>query len=177
MNTMAFYKTNDPAVVAIANAYLAKIEEVRAAGKAFAAHFGGELLVKHNIHGFEIGGLYFTPPIKSRLWTTPERSAMGRQRPRASIVRPTPDEKAALKALNDDWASLFPREKADLEPVLKSIEVSWGDLFFSGGFEFFPQDGFLWVSTSVKVAECMVEVLASEYNAAKAVHEGHRQAA
>jgi hypothetical protein len=169
--TLAFYKTNDSAVMGAVNAYFAKIEEIRAAGKAFADHFGGNLLVKHNIHGFEIGGLYFNPPIKPRLWTAPDRSAMGRQRPRASIVRPTPEEKAALKALSEDWDKRFPKEKANLEPVLTAIGTDWGALMFGGGYAMHLHADYMYVTASVKLADCMVEILASEYQAAKAASE------
>lgn len=66
--------------------------------------------------------------------------------------------------------------KADLAPVLAAMGTDWGNLFFTG-IAFFQHDGAIYVSTSAKLAPCMVEILASEYNAAKAAYESMKEAA
>lgn len=81
-----------------------------------------------------------------------------------------------MAELSAGWKARFTTVKADLEPVLAAIGTDWGSLFFCS-FALFRHDGAIYVSTSAKLAPCMVEILASEYNAAKAAYESMKEAA
>jgi hypothetical protein len=172
----AFYKTTDGAALAAWVNYEVDAAKVGAAGQAFAAHFGGMLLIRADSHGRSIAGLRFSPAKDDPLWTKPDQQANGRQHPRASLKKATKEQRQALVALQADWEARFPREKADLAPVLAAMGTDWGNLFFTG-IKFFVHDGAIYVSTSAKLAPCMVEILASEYNAARAAYESIKGAA
>jgi hypothetical protein len=172
----AFYKTTDPAVLAIRAAYEAKVMEVRDAGQEFANHFGGKMLARHDAQGYSFAGLCFQPAKLDPLWTKPDASYAGMQRPRSSLKGGNKEQRTALTELSDDWKARLPTVKADLAPVLTAIGTDWGNLFFCS-FALFRHDGAIYVSTSAKLAPCMVEILASEYNAAKAAYESIKEAA
>lgn len=172
----AFYKTTDGAALAAWLNYEVEAAKVAAAGKAFAAHFGGQLLTRSDSHGRSIAGLRFVPAKDDPLWTKPDQQASGRQRPRASLRKGTKEQRQALAALLIDWTAHFPKEKADLAPVLAAMGTDWGALFFSG-IQFFVHDNAIYVSTSATLAPCMVEILSSEYSAAKAAYESKKEAA
>lgn len=166
----AFYKSSDSALLAACSNYEAEAKTVADAGQAFAAHFGGKLLTRSDFHGRSVAGLRFVPAKDDPLWTKPDGQAHGRQRPRASLRKSTKEQRQVLGALQADWRVRFPREKADLAPVLTAMGTDWGNLFFTG-IGFFVHDGTIYVSTSAKLAPCMQEILASEYNAAKTAFE------
>lgn len=172
----AFYKTTAPAVLAIRAAYEARVMEVRAAGQEFANHFGGKMLARQDAQGYSFAGLCFEPAKDDALWTKPDASCAGMQRPRGLLKSGGKVQRAALAELSAGWKARFPREKADLAPVLAAIGTDWGSLFFCS-FALFRHDGAVYVSTSAKLAPCMVEILASEYNAAKAAYESIKEAA
>lgn len=172
----AFYKSSDSALMAAWSTYEAEAHAVAEAGKAFAAHFGGKLLTCSDFHGRSVAGLRFVPAKDDPLWTKPDAQAHGRQQPRASLRKGSKEQRQALAELQADWKARFPREKADLAPVLAAMGTDWGNLFFTG-INFFVHDGAIYVTTSAKLAPCMVEILASEYNAAKAAYESIKEAA
>lgn len=174
--SVAFYKTTDGAALAAWLTYEVDTAKVAAVGKAFAAHFGGQLLTRSDSHGCSIAGLRFVPAKDDPLWTKPDQQASGMQHPRCSLRKGTKEQRQALAALLIDWTAHFPKEKADLAPVLAAMGTDWGALFFSG-IQFFVHDNAIYVSTSAKLAPCMVEILASEYNAAKAAYESIKEAA
>lgn len=172
----AFYKSNDGGLLAAWVNYEVETAKVSAAGKAFAEHFGGKLLTRSDFHGRSVAGLRFIPAKDDPLWTKPDQQASGMQHPRRSLRKGTKEQRKDLADLLIEWSDRFPKEKADLEPVLKAMGTDWGSLFFSG-IKFFQHDGAIYVSTSVTLAPCMVEILASEYNAAKAAYESVKEAA
>lgn len=172
----AFYKSSDSALMAAWAIYEAEVAAVRAAGQAFAAHYGGTLLMHSDFHGRRVAGLRFEPAKEDPLWTKPDAQRAGMQKPRASLRKGVKEQRDALATLLIDWTERFPREKADLEPVLAAMGADWSALFFSG-IGFFARGGVFYVSTSAKLAPCMVEILASEYNAAKAAYESTKEAA
>lgn len=172
----AFYKTTDGAALAAWLSYEVEAAKVAAAGKAFAAHFGGQLLTRSDSHGRSIAGLRFSPAKDDPLWTKPDQQASGRQNPRGSLRKGTKEQRQALVELQADWKARFPSEKADLEPVLAAMGTDWGNLFFCG-IQFFVHNNAIYVSTSAKLAPCMVEIMASEFGAAKASYESTKEAA
>lgn len=172
----SFYKSSDSALLAAWSAYEAELGTVRAAGREFATHFGGKLLMHSDFHGSSVAGLCFVPPKDDPLWTKPDSQHAGEQRPRSSLRKGTKEQRQALAALLMEWSEHFPKQKADLAPVLSAMGTDWGALFFCG-IGFFKHDGVIYVCTSAKLAPCMVEILASEYNAAKAAYESMKEAA
>nr|WP_315249238.1 hypothetical protein [uncultured Duganella sp.] len=172
----AFYKSGDSALLDAWSTYEAEVGAVRAAGKQFATHFGGKLLLRSDFHGSSVAGLRFAPSKDDPLWTKPDAQHAGEQRPRSSLRKGTKEQRQALAALLTEWSDHFPKQKADLAPMLSAMGTDWGALFFCG-IGFFKHDGVIYVSTSAKLAPCMVEILASEYNAAKAAYESIKEVA
>lgn len=172
----AFYKTSDRAVLAALAAYESQVDAVRAAGAEFAGHFGGKMVATSGLHGCSVVGLIFSPAKTDPLWTKPDAQRANMQRPRATVKGATKEQKAALAELAADWNARFPSAKADLDPVLSAAGTDWGNLFFCG-FDMFQHDGAVYVSTSAPLAPCMVEILSSEYSAAKAAYNLAKEAA
>lgn len=172
----AFYKTSDPAVLNALAAYEADVAAVRAAGVEFAKRFGGKMVATSGLHGCGIAGLNFTPAKADPLWTKPNAQRANMQRPRATVKGATKEQKASLAELQADWDARFPKEKADLDPVLSAMGTDWGNLFFCG-LAMFQHDGSVYASTSAPLAPCMVEILSSEYSAANAAYESAKEAA
>lgn len=173
----AFYKTSAPNVLGAMATYEADGKSVAAAGTAFAEHFGGRLLTSSTVHGREIAGLCFRPAKDDPLWTKPDAERAGMQRPRGSLRKGTKEDRTALANLQADWKARFPAVKSDLAPVLAAMGTDWGALFFSSFAMFQLDDGVVYVATSAKLALCMVEILASEYNAARTAFESAKEAA
>ncbi len=166
----AYYKTNAPQVMSVIAEYHAQIEFVRNAGKAFAAAFGGDLVVSETLKGYEVSGLAFKPKKESKLWTKPDARNAMMQRPRASLPKMTPQEMGELAALQTKWATLLPAAKACFAPVMTAMGTSWSNCMFSG-FAMFVHDGYAYVCASGKLESCMQEILASEYASANAQAE------
>lgn len=174
MRNGAYYKTNDPAVMAALQERSKQVRAVLDAGKAFANAFGGgDVIWRNDSRGTEFIGVRFEPKKDARLWTHPDPKQNGIQRPRNTLQKATPDEKAELKALREKWNAEFPRIKYDMGPLLAAMGTDWGNLLFAG-FGMFQHGGFLWVTTGAKLGPCMVEVLASEYKAAKAAFDASK---
>ena len=166
----AFYKTSDATVLAAIKTYGEQGAAVSAAGNEFARHYGGKLLTESNAHGRRVAGLCFLPAKDDPLWTKPDGQSAGLQKPRASLRKSTKEQRAALVELQADWKARFPTLQADMAPVLTAIGTDWGSLFFCG-FAMFEHNGHVYVSTSAPLAPCMVEIVASEYNAVRADYE------
>ena len=164
----AYYKTSAPEVMTALQARNNEVDALRKKGEAFEAHFGGKLIVRNGVSGYSIAGLVFDPPKPGRLWTLPDhKHGIGQQRPRQSIAKATAEEKAELAKLREEWKAHFPVGEASFEPVLNAMGTSYGNLIFGGGFAMRQADHAVYVATSVKLNEHMVEILASEYEAAE----------
>lgn len=166
----AFYKTSDHAVLAALAAFESEASSVAATGKAFAAHYGGEMLARRDVLGYSIAGLRFHPAKDDSMWTKPDPTSAGMQRPRTSMKGASKEERAALGELRADWCARFPYGKAEFAKFLDAIGTDWGHLILCG-FTMFQHDGAIYAATSAKLATCMVEIMASEYSAAKAAYE------
>lgn len=173
MNAL-FYKTDDAAVLKALAVRAAEIKAIRNQGREFASHFGGQLLVQNDTHGYRVAGVKFTPPKDRRYWTVPNENDCGGQRPRSSVAKANAVEKLEQKVLKEDFDARFPRAVALMEPVLNAIGTNEGMLFFAK-FSMFEHDGFLWVKTNVDLAPCMVEILGSEFEAAKTAHDASKK--
>lgn len=169
---MATYKTNSPETLAALDAQYAAINALREKAKAFAERFGAnkDYVVRNSItNAYAIAGFTFTPQKDTTVWTKPDRAAMGIQRPRAKVTGLGEEERAAWKTLRDEWDKHFPAEPISWVPVLASVGLTPGDLFFSGYFQLFEHAGWVYLSTGAKPrANHLVEILASEFDAAAA---------
>ena len=165
--TRAYYKTNAAEVLAALHLHNEESRAVQAAGKLFADHFGGTLLTQAGIHSYRVAGLAFEPKRDGRLWTLADPKMANMQRPRASITGATLEEKAALAVLKADWKARFPMQESSFAPVMAAMGTDWGVCAFNGGFALFEHDGFVYVATGAKLAACMIEIMASEYSAAR----------
>ncbi len=74
----AYYKCMSPDVLAVVLARSDAIRELQAKGKIFADHFGGNLLVRNDLHGFKVSGLTFDVPKDVKLWTKPNQKQCNR---------------------------------------------------------------------------------------------------
>lgn len=171
----AYYKTNAPEVLDVLKIHTDECEVIKQAGLQFAEHFGGAMMVNNSVHGYRIAGLRFSPKKDVRLWIHPDDHGM--QRPRQSIVKATPEEKAALAALRTEWRNHFPTGESDFSPVMKVMGTSWGNCAFNGGFKMFEHEGFVYVACGPKLAPCMVEIMGSEFGAAEIAHNEKKQTA
>lgn len=170
--THAYYKTTSPEVLAALLHRDEEIKRIRAKGDEFAAAFGGKFLNHNGVSGYRVAnGLVFDPPKPARLWTVPDRKAMNMQRPRITIAKATAEEKAELVAIRSKWGDLFPTEEVPFEPVLNSMGISYGNLIFGGAFSLTEHEGVVYVMTSAKLNDCMIEILASEFDAIKAAQK------
>ncbi len=173
----AYYKSTAPEVLSALAEREEKVSEFRKAGNAFADHFGGKLIVRNGVTGYSIHGLSFDPEKPTRLWTVPDGTAMGAQRPRQSITKAKPEEKSELARIREEWKAHFPTGEVPFEPVLKAMGTSYGHLIFGGGFAMRQTGGAVYVTTSAKLNDHMVEILASEYQAAEKAADAEEAAA
>lgn len=168
---MATYKTNQPAALAAHRAYTAAVQELRAKGKAFVERVGAKDFVFQSGSGLgtRIAGVVFEPPRDRLLWTVPDKQMCGVQRPRSNLAKATPAQRAELRELGADWRAHYPSERVSWEPMLEAVGLSSGALIFSGAFALFEHDGWLYLKTgALPQADHLVEILASEYDAAYA---------
>ena len=168
---MGYYKTNSPEVMKVWDEMNVANTAMWDQFKEFAALYGNcKPLASKSTPCFSFGGLVFSPPQDTVTWTKPDKRS-GTQRPRASVRGQTPDERVAQKAMAKAWDENYPKLRVDLDPLYRSFGTDWGNLFFSGIGYFQGADDFLYVETNVTLAPHMIEILHSEYLAAKKASE------
>lgn len=173
-----YYKTNKAEVLKAFFDFFDKKKDYVKNCEKFADLFRDEhkkvtCVYINNIHHFKFEGLQFSPNIKSKLWTMPEKNG-GHQWPKAKVSGLTDIEKQERKHLSEKW-KLIPTDKVEKEPIFKSIGTDWGNVAFSdSGFNIFEFDGFVFVMTAAKLSDFMVEILASEFNQAKVKNNEQR---
>lgn len=163
-----YYKTTDPTALALLQERDDAVRTLRAEGEAFRATFGAKHVLTSNslAEGFRIRGLEFEPQMPAPLWTKPDARACGAQKPRASLKAGSPEHRAALKELQRDWEVALPKGSVSWKPVLAALGTDWSASFFSS-FSLFEHDGAIYIKTGTKLAEHCVEILGSEYDAAR----------
>jgi len=162
---MAFYKTNDPEVVGAWNERLAGLRAMQAQGDALADAVGGKAVFTHGLHGARFAGVRLPASANRAVWTA--RDKFDAQRPR---VRVKPGASEAEKSAHSKVAAAFraaPSNEVSMDGLYASIGKSWGDFVFAGFGAFF-HDGFVYIETEVALASPIIEILGSEYAAAKA---------
>ncbi|MFK3846641.1 hypothetical protein [Stenotrophomonas sp. NPDC078853] len=161
---MSFFKTNDPAVLEAWHAEKAAKAELQAEIDTFAQRFGGEGLMYADPP--VLAGIKFRPAMPRDLWRAPDNN--GLQVPRSSPLKgATAETKAAIKALQGEWAEHLPSRKIDTNGVYRALGFDNSLDFFIEGLTMFMHDGFLYASTR-KAMPSMTEILGSEYSAAEA---------
>lgn len=170
---MAYYKTRDAGVLAAWKTYREGCDRLQVLADEFAATFpGATALVRTDWHsGRSFYGLRFKPAMPQPLWTKPDEKTGYSQFPRRGLPPGTKgDERKALnaelKALNEDFNARKPKEKSDMQPFLEAMGLGGGALFFAG-YKHIITDDCLYISTSAKPNDAMVEILGSEFEAAE----------
>lgn len=177
MSNASFYKSNDAHLMAALDHHQAEIKVISKKAAEFADKFGAEAICFNDARGYRICSLikfpHGAPERSSRVWTKPDEKLNYGQRPKKSVVRATPEEKAEMARLEEIWKD-FPTDESSYNPVLSALGINYGDLFFNT-FQLFVHAGFAYVGTGAKVCEHMVEILGSEFEAAyqaqRAEHE------
>lgn len=165
MANVSYYKCEDPEVIQIEVVRQMAILELKARGKAFAEHFGGELLGRNDIHAYSLSGLRFNPPKDINIWTKPNPNDGNIQYPRLKVKK---EFKEASAQLLKEYKEKFPTERVSMEPLLQALGTSWGNVLFSpGGFSLFSTESAVYVATGLKLNESCKEILASEFMKAR----------
>jgi len=169
-----YYKTDNPAVLAI-HAQIEAAKDVLLAGaKAVAAEFNGRPMFSHNIHSYEFANLvlndYYDRADRD-FWTKPNRQTQISS-PRTSKVKGKSQEQADFIKKYYEMAP----KSVDLEPLYKAMGTDWGNLCFSGYTMFFV-DGTLYFGTSAALGEVMTEIMGSEFDAARLRYQQAQKAA
>jgi hypothetical protein len=169
---MAYYKTSDAGVLAAWKTYSEACGRLQILADEFAASFtGAEALTRTDWHsGRSFYGLRFKPAMPQPLWTKPDEKTGYSQFPRRALPPGTKGEErktlnAELKQLREDYAEREPKDKADMQPFLEAMGLGGGKLFLSS-YKHVVTDDCLYISTSAKPSEVMIEILGSEFEAA-----------
>lgn len=169
---MNYYKTNDTAVMAVWRGINTTHKALAEQASKFAeAHGASGSIRQSGLTDIRFGGLVFDPKKDSKLWTKPYRESR-MQRPRQSVSGLSADEKVEHKELLTLWSVGVPKLTVDLRPLYEAMGTDWGQLLFSGIGYFEGADGYLYVQTGGLLSPCMVEILGSEFDAAKAASKG-----
>lgn len=167
---MSYYKTSNTDAIAAYHKFKADCDDLVRRAKAFAEMFEGTPLYSQSHSSFSLAGFKFKAIKPQPLWTKPDRQS-GIQRPRNSIVGK--DLKPLLADLRKEWSAAEAVHNihdhagctVSRDPLWKSIGTHWGDLMFNG-IALFVFSGFLYVKTSAKLDDHLIEILGSEYDTA-----------
>lgn len=163
---MTTYKTTDPGVLDATSKYFKDLEIMHAGASAFSKQFGAEKMICYSsCFDSYFGGLVFNPPKDNRFWTNPHRKD-GTQYPRKKVSRLNKEEKEVHAKLLESWNQNFPKFRVSKDEVYKSLGTHRGNVFLAG-LAFFMHENAVYVETNVSLASHVVEILYSEYYAAK----------
>lgn len=164
MAEVNYFKTDRADVVAAVNHYFTERQLLTDESNVFAKKFGSDLVMyRTSFPDFSFGGLVFKEQKDIFRWTKPDENRI--QRPRPATKFKTKD-KAEQQKLVEEWYAAIPKRKVDMTPILKLIGLCWSDFFLGGSFSFFEFDGFVYFKTSRKPDVFLIEILASELQAA-----------
>lgn len=172
---MAYYKTSDAGVLAAWRVYREGCDRLKVSADEFAASYpGATALMRTDWHsGKSFYGLKFEPPMRQPLWTKPDPKAGFSQFPRQSLPPGFKGEerkvlKAELTKLQEDFKGRKPKDFSDMQPFLESIGLGGGALFFAR-YKHVITDDCLYINTSAKPSDVMIEILGSEFESAEKV--------
>lgn len=146
--------------------------ELKAQGESFAALFGGKPVYQKTMCDWRFYGVRFDGHVyvAADLWTKPTSKNGYAQQPRVKVPASLKRESEALWLL---WYAQRPSVTADRKSFYESIGLDWGNLLFSG-FDSFRSGDVIYVQTGAtpKAEAGGVEILGSEYGAARKAEEG-----
>ncbi|WP_324042689.1 hypothetical protein [Aeromonas caviae] len=170
----SFYKTTDPAALAVYGEVKAAKEAVIAQGKKMGEEFGGKPVFGNSVDRATFAGLvlndYYGRADRA-LWTVPDKRN-GRSWPRSGKVRGMQDEQ---KVLLEKYYSMHPDEVRN-DPIWEAMGINSGELLF-GGCHMFDAGGAIYLKTSAKVGPKMTEIMGSEFSEAYAEYNKQLEAA
>ncbi|HEY0200777.1 MAG TPA: hypothetical protein VGC24_03695 [Burkholderiaceae bacterium] len=172
---MAYYKTNDPATVAAFEADNLARQSIRDAAVAFGQRFGGQGWAVEGFFYASFGGVVFTPPKPTDIWTVATEKGHWFQRPRGVAKKGTTlERREELKQLRAEWERQLPKGRCTNEALCTALGTNWGELIFTG-IAMFIWQGAIYVETTAKLTPHMVEILGSEYVLAKEAMEAKKK--
>lgn len=164
---MSFYKINTPAAIAAWDVMHQADAALRKQGAAFAELFGARPVFKNDVtstsfHGIRFDGKFY---VSESLWTQPTSNNGFCSWPKAKAPR---GMSASHKVLMEMWSSNRPKQSVDVSAFYPAIGLDWGILFMTG-FAMFRHADTIYIETGAKpkADAGAVEILGSEYNAAK----------
>lgn len=164
---MSFYKISTPEALAAWDAMQQAGAELRRQGAAFAKLFGARPVFKNDVTSTSFRGIRFhgTTYVSESLWTQPTNNNGYCSWPKSKAPR---GMSAEHKALMEIWNSNRPKTSVDVSAFYPAIGLDWGILFMTGFFMFRHADT-IYIETGAKPKADVgaVEILGSEYNAAK----------
>lgn len=164
---MSFYKINTPAALAAWDAMQQADAALRQQGAQFAKLFGARPVFKNDVTSTSFHGVRFhgTTYVSESLWTQPTNNNGYCSWPKSKAPRGMSAEHKELTAL---WNSNRPKNSVDVSAFYPAIGLDWGILFMTG-FSMFRHANTIYIETGAKpkADAGAVEILGSEYNAAK----------
>lgn len=164
---MSFYKINTPAAIAAWDLMKQADAALRKQGTAFAELFSARPVFKKDVTSTSFHGIRFhgATYVSKSLWTQPTSNNGYCSWPKSKAPR---GMTASHKALMELWNSGRPKQSVDVSAFYPAIGLDWGILFMTG-FSMFRHADTIYIETSAKpkADAGAVEILGSEYNAAK----------
>lgn len=169
-----YLKTNAQPVLAAWEQYQQQLNQMRDEGLAFRDSFGAkDAIFQYSIHDNRFCGLIFEPTKDTHFWTHPDKQNKT-QRPRQKVPKMTSEEKQQHTQLWQQWSDTYPKIKAKKDDVYASLGTDWGVVWISG-LVFFEHQGFVYIETNITLDAPAVELVSSEYAAAKAAYQQGEQ--
>ena len=161
---MSYYKTSDKNALQANATFENEIKALRSSCDVHAEKFGGKAVTASSLTEIRFGGLIFEPCLPAILWTKPIRGDCPIQRPRSSVKGI--EAKKDLESLMAQWNASVPKARVSFSPVYEAMGFNYSvALLF--GLEFFEHEGAIYLQTNAIIGAPMVEILGSEFNAAK----------
>ena len=165
---MSYYKTQDESVLAAANTYFEDMRTLNKQIEAFRELFGAKhgLIISRTGHSV-FCGLVFVPKMDDKYWTKATLKNKFIQYPRATVAKATQEEKEEQVLLLKKWRDNLPNLVVIADEIYKALGFDSSALF-ENSFSCFLKDNFFYAKTEIKMPDCMVEILGSEYDREKA---------
>lgn len=170
-----YYKSTDPALLALCVQMKAEREELIRLSKEFAAQFDAKPVFQSSLHAVSLGGIKlnnYETRTDTAIWTKPHKES-GISRPRAGISKSMIDQ---LNKLHEDFNKPFEAIKpVSYEPLWSMIGTDWGNLMFGGGMKhFFDEDGKVaYFATGLTLTNC-TEILGTEFESAERANDAKK---
>lgn len=165
-----YFKTNNQSVLVAMEQYQQQLKQMRDEGLAFRDSLAAkDAIFQYSIDDNKFCGLIFEPIKDTRFWTHPDKQNKT-QRPRQKVPKMTAEEKLQHTQLLQQWSDTYPKIKAKKHDVYASLGTDWGMVFLCG-LVFFEYQGFVYIETNITLDAPSIEIVGSEYTAAKAAYQ------